>query len=1079
MSIEREHSTLGRWILKNIFKIDLDEFSSEQRASLALLHEASVQKQQLHDTVLEKEAEIDDLKREHKNVVKSAEYYKYQLESCKSDLSSLKKLWIQLEEQHKKLQDDFTIEQQELVTFKRERLALQSQVSEAERMIKELKSTINQKERELAEAHTASDEIEQLRHKLSVATSAKTELESQLTKLREYIVSLEQRLADKDLEIEGLKAKYEIYRNRLNDVVNENDELQKLLSTAKEEKRQLEIRLVELDKAQQSAIQNDGEDENLKKQVKILAQSLNEAESAIQSLNEELTSAKEKIKEYETTIAALNQKYSDNLETLITRLREKDDIISQQADRIKELETELARMSQQQHETDNVKHNSSDDPSEEEESDPTYFPLATSQQSDEGSHPRDLPTIEEDDSNETNRSIQAVIDIQTGEHIDANAFFRRPRKEISTISRQIEIYVQCGGKPFFICEKCHQPVRISKKTHSKGESLFFSHCQHDVDCEWKTTSHPTIKPLYELDEPLRQSSSSEISRYDYLRGLIVDALTKQKEHDDNITIVKPKYKLTNGIRSWRRYDVYVKWHGLDIVFKLQRSIDYLQDLESHDRFCKQNKHFIIWVFGSDSASSYNYLLEHNYQNTMFDNQSCVFILDSEAERACIESGELKLKCNWLIDGKHWFYTLEKSQSNGVLVSLNDLCFDNTESYKPYCRGMGKVPDFDAAEIVNIKPGVYKYRLKSLWGIFNSESNAKSDCKYKEIYVDEQGRIRATIDDMLEKRKGFLSDEGIEIPTTKEEISPGIYVLNIFEHLCIADKNNHPRSHFYESIKLWCDDRLIIQNQDGYGIMSYYGRVIVKPKYQKLRLINDGEKASVTDHSGKYYIDCNGNIIPDEIIPLHNRLKKVRHLGKWGIMNSIGEFIVNYQYNEIASFRNRFFGFTDTHTLIKLENVEKFNYRVPFKAKFVGISSKGDYLFTFDGIEMIMKDNQYNHAIRKEGVEYPVLLINMLRDDQSHVVYYITAYNEKTKDVKFVPTDSDSDYELGQKLTGKVVKMVTLQNKKRLFVEFKDKRQTYINIRLNDAKNYRIGSSITLEKSDYDPFYEITKWKVIN
>ena len=114
------------------------------------------------------------------------------------------------------------------------------------------------------------------------------------------------------------------------------------------------------------------------------------------------------------------------------------------------METELARMSQQHHETDNVKHNSSDDPSEEEESEPTYFPLATSQQSDEGSQPRDLPTIEEDDSNETNRSIQAVIDIQTGEHIDANAFFRRPRKEISTISRQIEIYVQCGGKPFFI-----------------------------------------------------------------------------------------------------------------------------------------------------------------------------------------------------------------------------------------------------------------------------------------------------------------------------------------------------------------------------------------------------------------------------------------------------------------------------------------------------------------------------------------------------------------------------------------------------------------------------------------------------
>ena len=262
-------------------------------------------------------------------------------------------------------------------------------------------------------------------------------------------------------------------------------------------------------------------------------------------------------------------------------------------------------------------------------------------------------------------------------------------------------------------------------------------------------------------------------------------------------------------------------------------------------------------------------------------------------------------------------------------------------------------------------------------------------------------------------------------------------------------------------------------------MSYYGREIVKPKYQKLRLINEGEKASVTDYSGKYYIDCNGNVIPDEIIPLHNRLKKVRHLGKWGIMNSKGEFIVNYQYNEIASFRNRFFGFTDTHTLIKLENVEKFNYRVPFKAKFMGLSSKGDYLFTFDGIEMIMKDNQYNRATREEGVEYLVQLINMLRDDQSHMVYYITAYNEKTKDVKFDPTDFDSDYEHGEKLTGKVVDIKHLQNKKRLFVEFKGKGQTYVNIRLNDAKKYRKGSSITLEKIDYDPFYEITKWRIIN
>lgn len=1020
---------------------------------------------------------IDDLKRLLESTQKEKDELQVQLATSQDDQATLKSAKTRAENQLKKIEAE-----------------TQKQVDESKRIAQQLEATIKQKTKELADSNATVDalrsEIEDIKKQLE---KAKEDIECAI-KFRKDLASANAKLDGEKLElkhqvntqkeiIDGQQAEIDALKKANGDLQAQLADSEKRVADAMKENEAINQQLSELATAQQDDEQED--DTSLHDQVKILAQELSEARSEVQRLTEELDNSRDNNKKLEATITVSNQKYGENLETFKARLLEKDEIISELKNQIKQLEAALAEM--------RLLLNESNDVDDDAKSSTTFkttsanSPLQPQQsEADESTSykdeatPSDLPTIAEDGSSIGERAIKTVINCETEERIDAEEFFSRPKEEISTLSRKLEIISKTDDSPLFVCEKCKQPVKISKITRSRGETLFFAHCHHDVSCEWRKESEAAAKPAVILDDAEIKSAKAEKSRYDKLKDLIYKSLINQEALGHDVSDVELDKRIKSDTsKSWRQFDVYAKWQGIDVVFKLQRSTDYLKYLVGIDEFCKQEKLFIIWVFGSDSATSYSYLLGTTYQATLFDNRSCVFILDREAENASNESGELKLKCNWLIDGKHWYHTIARTNSNGILVSLADLCFDDTKTYKPYYKDRNNVPDIEASEILELKPGIFKYRRKALWGIYNQSNGIQSECKYKEIYLNEKGRIVAIIDDIPEDRHGYLSDDGNETHTTKDEIAPGIFVLNIFERLCLADKSNRPISKYYDAMKYWCDDRMVIKLGSWYGIMDFHGRVIREPQYDKLRIVSDN-KARVTDYQGKYSIDCDGNIIPDEIISLHWNYQKVRHLDKWGIMNAKGKLIVDYQYNEIATFRNRFFGFTDAGTIIKLENIERFNYRIPLRAKYIGTSPKGHLLFNCNGIILTMINHQNNRSKREIGKEYMVALINIMRDDKSNVTYYIAAWNEKSKDMKFVPTDFDSDYKSGQRYTGVIVKISTLKNRKRFFVSFKDNRQTYVNIGRNAPifDLLRNGSSITLEKIDFNPFYESTKWKVI-
>lgn len=1039
--------------------------NKQQEATQLQAHNAELEDQikELEKTIKQRDAEIAEAKYNLDSYQADSAKKDKQIEGLKGDIERLQKLKEQLTSENAKLEGKSgrlskaaidlkkTLEdsQQEVDGLKIERKALNEELEECKRRIDQLQQELKE-------------------------PSIKSDLEAQIAKLVEQVESLRQSVESRDHKIEEFEARHEVLGTRLKDVIRQHEECQHLLSEANKAKKELESRLVELQDVANSKPEGDDE-EDLSGEIKELVSLLADREYTIQQLNEQLSDLHLTLQESEGKLSIQEKRFSNDIEKLNHLLREKDDTISQQAKRIKELESVLAafRKRELDRHVDSPKVSARPNIVPSPPTKPAY------QLQIDFSEPenRDLPILMEGNVVETDRSIKSVINLQTGEHINANEFFGHSKEEIATMSRKLEIIAKSADMPLLVCEKCLQPVRISKITYAKGESLFFSHCHRDVPCEWRTQNESTAKPVVILGDVEITSAIEKKSRYSHLKKLIYDTLIEQLERGYEVSDVDIDKRIKGeSSRVWRQFDVYVKWHNIDIVFKLQRSSDYLQDLVGLDEFCKQKKIYIIWVFGSDSAYSYDYLLKINYQNTLFDNRSCVFIMDSEAETACREKNELTLKCNWLIDDKHWRHTFAKTGFNGVLVTLNDLNFDNTVTYKPYYRGMEASSSIDYDELLELKSGIYKYRKAALWGIYNNEKDIKSECKYSDISLDEDGRIVAVTDDYLHPRKGYLSDSGEQIPTIKEEIASGVYVLNVFEQLCLADEESQPLTQIFESIEQWADDRLIVETENGFGVIDYHGNIIVKPKYLELEAITN-LKAKVTDYEGTYYINIYGDIIPDETIDLPDGFQKVRHLNKWGIYAPDGTKIVDYKYNEIASFRRRFYGVTE-YGVIKIARGYRCSYRSPFKAKYNG-SSTENYTFDCHGVKMIMPINNFNRAERVIGQEYEVFILNIHKEDEQEV-YTIAAVNQTMLSSPFDHIDMNDYFKVGVKLTGKVIK---IKNNKRLYIRFPNGRQTYISkARIHrfgfNPNKYVVNSLITLQKLDFDPYYEVTKWKVI-
>ena len=285
----------------------------------------------------------------------------------------------------------------------------------------------------------------------------------------------------------------------------------------------------------------------------------------------------------------------------------------------------------------------------------------------------------------TIRNIKAVIDLERNdEFIKADEFFSRSDEEISKVSRHLEMCAQLG-KASMICACCHTPVKISKRTTSKGEGLFFTHCNHQVDCQW-TPVHASGEPSSSEDPytPLNMAQQAKVNAFKRDKEIISNALTSDRSKRLGINAEIDVYPVNNISHiSKRRTDFFCTFrNGVKLAINLQTSDDYNSEIVSKDIFYKLNDYFILWVFGA-GEENYDYLNWLVYKNTLYANKRNVFIFDKDAREATQREGTLVLKCNYLDPDNNWHYRQKVTGNNGIPVTLDCLNYDDKNTFRPY------------------------------------------------------------------------------------------------------------------------------------------------------------------------------------------------------------------------------------------------------------------------------------------------------------------------------------------------------------------------------------------------------------
>lgn len=1102
MLTDRKFSNISKFFLKRVFGLDVDALASELEEQRQQLDVAKGQEQKLKEKY---HAEILS----HKETTSVVESQSKQIEqlsastkTLQEDVANYLQRMASLEDVIREKEDGLKIAQQAWVvdlaaiaSYQRELRESQAQGDNSRKELSKQETALSSANKQIKEL---SGNLEKTLAELAVCKKTLAEevansksLQKELCDGANDLSTVKRELGDKQKELDTLTATLV----SLSEWACQRDEVEGELRLLKEQLAAAQTMIGQLTK-ERDQLRQSSKEENPEgsSQIKAFVEKLNEAEGMIQRLNEQLIALQAENRHLKGSAVTQKEKTNADIAKLNAILLARDNTIVELKARIALLERQLKEKEGDDQKKGNpspkvidtlkVEPGNTDDTPKPKDKTTAGFTTPVKKDvpkegdGDEEISNADLPTLVPNPSVETKRIIEQVVDYWTNEIIDADEFFQKPNEEIISISRRLEAIAKTSDTPYLLCAKCHKPVKISKISTKRGESKFFTHCTNDGECEWRHNSESTYPPFTPIPGVDLTKITEGVSRYNKLKSLIIEALKIQKETDPHITSGVVSDKVVRGAdnKRWRRADVFIRWNGKKVIFKLQRAAEGARFLQAYDAFCQSNGIYVIWIFGCESGNQYQYLLEHNYQFTFFDNKSCVFIIDYEAEQKTKQSGKLFLKCNWLVDGSHWRFTQANSGSNGILVSLEDLVFDEKGNFKPYCKEMDSMAVSETDNMVMLKENVYKFAEGALWGLFNQKEKIKTKCKYRAIDLGDDGLIHAEMADYLHPRKGILSDKGEEIETSREPIGENLFLICNFERWFLVSKEGVYITKDYESLILWCDNRLIAKDENGFSVIDFEEKDVTGKKYLSFEILSP-TKARVSDHDGTYEIDRDGNIVSYTVIKLHSGFSKVCHLGKWGIKDKNDKLIVECVYNEIISFRRRFYGFTE-NGLIKLSNAPEYAYRIPFRATFKKMWSN-DYLFEFMGNKLYMPDNGFNHANRKANTDYDVYLLNIERYEDGTNIITIAAAQKNTPNQMFNHIDKDTDFRQGEILTGKV----TLAKPNRLYIEFNDGRKTYVStnrIRKHGFKprNYPVGATIKLEKIDFEWFYESTVWRVL-
>ena len=677
----------------------------------------------------------------------------------------------------------------------------------------------------------------------------------------------------------------------------------------------------------------------------------------------------------------------------------------------------------------------------------------------------DLPTIDKK-TGKVKRSILRVVDIEQEPPltIDSDEFFSKEPEYIERVARVLA-EASATGRKAYVCECCKEPVKIAKRDFGSHEVLFFSHCHRDIKCEWKQeqsiTKTPKSTGVDVGGEPLFDGNIKKHIVKDLISRSLQTDVSKSKGVKDveESKILKSKYKFIR----YRRAGIFARYKERNLVFELLTRDVLMNRVVDKDLFCRLHDHHVIWIFGADGGKSYDYIKRHVNMNTMYANRRNVFIIDKEAMDACEERNELVLKCNYLDPDNKWHYRSETTGNNGILITLEDLQFDD-EMCKPYF--------FDAnIEYFKINPKAeeeYKDsiidREKLLKDLQDTYEGRLAEIRKKNNKKNTQPEYISETDPETDPE----SDSDSDIVVTCTEFA-GRYLYFHNDKYGIVDENdNFIIPCEYDDIECWASGKYIVKVIDQWGVIDESQNIIASIKFQSIGELNKG-KAQVKTSIESYYIDENGNRLPDETIKMHNGWTKFRFGKKWGIWDEEKIVIVEPVYDEIGSFRCRLIGIRNG-SFQKL--VPRYEYRLKMHCT---CSDNVDQRAVYNVNGLLLKETSLQE--KEIGKVYKSKIISNISFKTGTI--YVNDVSPRKENEEFPHVDNDYDFKMGEILTGIILKKVM----KKIYIQFNDGRLSYFNKTLlertgKQLSDYGKGKEITLQKIGYDSDYERTEWKLV-
>ena len=233
---------------------------------------------------------------------------------------------------------------------------------------------------------------------------------------------------------------------------------------------------------------------------------------------------------------------------------------------------------------------------------------------------KDFPEIYNDSKRGALRSIRRVVNQEDKSTIIVDNFFdNSSAEEIATISRRLsEAYID--NKPLWTCELCGKPVKIAHRLRT----LFFIHGDREGYCPWRNPSTKSQDDIDIDDFNLTENVTIDENfkpKYQELKEKIYKALVTEESKKMGIESVRMDEVMhgNTGFMRWRRPDISFNYKNHQWAIELQKKSHDTNFIVDKDKFYRLNHVQVLWIFGSDSDTSYDYMRGFNYKETLFDN----------------------------------------------------------------------------------------------------------------------------------------------------------------------------------------------------------------------------------------------------------------------------------------------------------------------------------------------------------------------------------------------------------------------------------------------------------------------------